>query len=154
LKRTSPAIVFQNASRSKSIPALGEIRRWLGSALEGVAGDEVTVRIVDAAEGAVLNRRYRAKRGATNVLAFPAELPSWADGERPVLGDLVLCAPVIEREASEQGKPLAAHWAHVLIHGALHLAGFDHQDAANAAIMETRERELLAAFGYPDPYVT
>jgi probable rRNA maturation factor len=117
--------------------------RWIRAALESDA--EFTVRIVDADEGQQLNRDYRQKDYATNVLTF--------DYSRdPLMADLVLCAPVVEAEAVEQGKELAAHYAHLLVHGALHAQGFDHEVDADALIMEAREREVLAALGFADPY--
>lgn len=110
------------------------------------AGGEVTVRIVGAAESRALNRRYRGKDRPTNVLSFPY-------GEPGVLGDLVVCAPVVNREAREQGKSPAAHWAHMVVHGVLHLRGFDHIRAPDAKVMETRERAILARLSFPDPYL-
>jgi probable rRNA maturation factor len=145
-------VTVQNASRSASVPGRKEIERWALSALaDGVRG-EVTVRIVDEGESAELNSRYRGKKGPTNVLSFPAEAPDAAEGELLPFGDVVICADVVEREAREQGKPLAAHWAHMVVHGALHLQGFDHEKVRDARIMEARERELLAELGFPDPY--
>ena len=108
---------------------------------------EVTVRFVDAAEGRELNRDYRVKDYATNVLSFPYD-----SGER-ICGDLVLCLPVVMREAQEQGKPLDAHFAHLIVHGMLHLQGYDHETGRDdAERMEAKEREILQALGYPDPY--
>jgi probable rRNA maturation factor len=133
------------------------MRKWARSALADDVRGELTVRIVDESEGAELNTRYRGKKGATNVLSFPAESAepptgsSDADGLLP-FGDVVICAAVVEREEREQGKPLAAHWAHMVVHGTLHLQGFDHEKAADAAVMEARERLLLAKLGFPDPY--
>jgi probable rRNA maturation factor len=131
------------------------MRRWVRSALAAGVRGELTVRIVDAGESAALNSRYRGKRGPTNVLSFPAdesEPPAAAAEELLPFGDLVVCAEVVEREAREQGKPLAAHWAHMLVHGALHLQGYDHEQAREAGLMEARERALLAKLGFPDPY--
>ena len=109
--------------------------------------------IVDEEESAALNSRYRGKRGPTNVLSFGTEPPAAAiDGELLPLGDLVICAAVVQREAREQGKPARAHWAHMVVHGVLHLKGFDHEKARDAEVMEAREREVLAALGFPDPY--
>jgi len=110
----------------------------------------VSVRIVDAEEGRALNARWRERDRPTNVLSFPADLPP--ELELPLLGDLVLCAPVVLREAAEQGKRVEDHWAHLVIHGVLHLLGMDHQDDAEAEEMEQREREILAALGIDDPY--
>ncbi len=112
---------------------------------------ELTIRLVDEAEGLELNSTYRHKDYATNVLSFPADVPDELL-DIPLLGDLVICAPVVAREALEQRKPLQAHWAHLVIHGCLHLLGYDHIDDAEAEEMETLERELLAELGHPDPY--
>jgi probable rRNA maturation factor len=136
------------------VPAAAELERWARSALgDGVRG-ELTVRVVGEAESAEMNARYRGKRGPTNVLSFPAEVPAAADAGAEVLpfGDLVICADVVAREAREQGKPLAAHWAHMVVHGALHLQGYDHENVRDATTMEARERALLARLGFPDPY--
>ncbi len=128
-----------------------QIREWVGLALSGVVTGEVTVRVIDEAESAALNGGYRGRQGPTNVLSFPAET-SWPDLPDQPAGDIAVCAPVLAREAAEQGKALAAHWAHIMIHGALHLAGYDHETVAEAEVMEARERELLAALGIADPY--
>jgi probable rRNA maturation factor len=119
--------------------------RWIRAALE--APGEITVRIVDAEEGQTLNRDYRQKDHATNVLTFDYS------AEPVVAADLVLCAPVVEAEAAAAGKTLAAHYAHLLVHGTLHAQGYDHEDdEAAAELMESREREILAALGFADPY--
>ena len=137
-------ITVQNASTARNVPAASRIRRWARAALASDA--EVTIRIVGAAEGRLLNRSYRHKDYATNVLTFVFR-------ERaPLCGDIALCAPVITREARAQRKPVAAHYAHMVVHGLLHLQGYDHESDRDAAVMERRERALLAAFGYPDPY--
>ncbi len=121
------------------------VQRWIRAALE--APGEITVRIVDADEGLSLNTEYRGKAYATNVLTF-----DYAQ-EPVVCADLVLCAPVVESEATAAGKPLLAHYAHLLVHGTLHAQGYDHEDdEAEAEHMEAREREVLAALGFPDPY--
>jgi probable rRNA maturation factor len=126
-------------------------RRWVGAALAGRRETaELTVRIVDEAEGRALNARWRGRDHATNVLSFPAELPPGV--ALPLLGDLVVCAPVVAREAAEQGKAEADHWAHLVIHGTLHLLGFDHETEAEATVMEDLERALLAGLGIGDPY--
>jgi probable rRNA maturation factor len=145
-------VTVQNASSGGTVPAAAELKRWARRALaEGVRG-EVTVRVVDAEEGAELNSRYRGKQGPTNVLSFAAEAPAEAAGELLPVGDVVICAEVVEREAREQGKQPAAHWAHMVVHGVLHLQGYDHEKIHDASIMEARERELLAGLGFPDPY--
>jgi probable rRNA maturation factor len=133
------------------LPAAGTLRAYAEAALAGRREDgELSVRIVDTDEGRTLNRDYRDKDYATNVLSFPAELPPGVP--LPILGDLVLCAPVIAREAEEQGKPLKHHYAHMLVHGVLHLLGHDHMDDAEAEAMEAIELEVLAGLGIPDPY--
>jgi probable rRNA maturation factor len=118
-------------------------------------GSEVSVRIVDEDEMRNLNRRYRGKDRSTNVLAFPAaldELPGLPAGDASLLGDLVICAPVVVREAEQQGKAAADHWAHLLVHGFLHLVGFDHQSEDEAAAMEALEIRILADQGLGNPY--
>jgi len=146
---TAPAISVQRRVALAGIPAPATLRRWASAALEGADSGEITIRIVDEAESADLNGRFRGKPRATNVLSFP-----YGDGVsvEHALGDLVICAPVVAREALEQGKDARAHWAHMVVHGVLHLRGFDHEDDAPAEHMETREREILAALGFPDPY--
>jgi len=135
----------QRASRASHIPSDRRLRAWAAPLLP--AGSEVTVRYVAAGEGRRLNREFRHKDYATNVLSFPYEAPRGR-----VSGDLVICAPVVAREAREQGKPVEAHHAHLLVHGLLHLAGYDHEREADARRMERRERAILAKLGFPDPY--
>jgi len=118
--------------------------RWARAALVG--GGQITIRLVDADEGQSLNNEYRGKDYATNVLSFPY------DTEPVVMGDLVICPAVVAKEAAEQNKPLAAHYAHLTVHGMLHLQGWDHENDEEAQEMEDEEREILAALGYPDPY--
>jgi probable rRNA maturation factor len=131
-------------ARHRSVLARAEVGRWIRAALTVSA--EITVRVVDEDEGMALNRQYRGHDHATNVLTF-------AYASEPVLAaDLVLCAPVVEREASAQGVPLAAHYAHLVIHGTLHAEGFDHENISDAERMEAREREILLGLGFPDPY--
>ena len=125
-------------------PCAADVARWAESAL---AGDDraLCIRVVDAAEGAELNGRYRGQTSATNVLAFPA-------GESDLLGDIAICAPVASQEAREQGKRLADHYAHLVIHGVLHLKGLDHETEADAVAMEAQETKLLESLGIADPY--
>lgn len=133
------------------VPGDSELRHWLREALQGRTDEwELGVRIVDEDEGGRLNREYRGRNGATNVLSFPAE-PLPQVSPQPI-GDLVICAPVVEREAHEQGKSLRAHWAHLCVHGALHLLGHDHEADDDARVMEGLEVEILARLGYQDPY--
>ena len=137
------------------VPAAVSFRRWVAAALDGrIREADLAIRIVGNKEGRALNHHYRGKDYATNVLSFPAELPEGLpEGVRlPLLGDLVICAPVVAREAREQRKPLAAHYAHLTVHGALHLLGWDHEDPREADCMEQLEREILAGLGLPDPY--
>ncbi|MBY0267149.1 MAG: rRNA maturation RNase YbeY [Burkholderiales bacterium] len=140
----SPKITVQNASTARNVPTAARIRRWARAALAAEA--QVTIRIVGATEGRLLNRSYRRKDYATNVLTFVFR------DHAPLAGDIALCAPVITREARAQRKPVAAHYAHMVVHGLLHLQGYDHESENDARVMERRERTLLAAFGYPDPY--
>ena len=127
----------------------------MAAALEGrIREADLAIRIVDDKEGRSMNHHYRGKDYATNVLSFPAELPEGLpEGVKlPLLGDLVICAPVVAREAREQGKALAAHYAHMTVHGVLHLLGWDHDDEREAECMEQLEREILASLGVEDPY--
>ena len=139
------------------LPTRPQFRQWVLAALSGAGrrfDSEVAIQLVDAAEGQVMNRQYRGKDYATNVLSFPADLPEGLpeDFDFPQLGDLVICAPVVAREAAEQGKALGDHYAHLTIHGVLHLLGFDHVEEAEAEEMEALERQILASLGIADPY--
>jgi probable rRNA maturation factor len=152
-KARTLAVTVQDAAGAAGTPSAQQLRAWARHALGPAARGELTLRIVDEEESAALNSRYRGKRGPTNVLSFGADRPPGADGSELLpLGDLVICAAVVQREAREQGKPAPAHWAHMVVHGVLHLQGYDHETSAEAATMEARERELLAALGFPDPY--
>ncbi|MGY4490823.1 MULTISPECIES: rRNA maturation RNase YbeY [Pseudomonas] len=134
------------------VPSETLFQQWCETALGMRKGDsELTIRLVDVPEGRELNHTYRHKDYATNVLSFPADVPDDML-DIPLLGDLVICVAVVEREAAEQGKSLEAHWAHLVIHGCLHLLGFDHEEDEEAEEMEGLERELLAKLGHPDPY--
>jgi probable rRNA maturation factor len=137
------SLQFADASHRALLPR-HKVARWLRAALDAPA--QLTVRIVDAEEGRALNHGYRRKAYATNVLTFDYE------HEPLVVADLVLCAPVIEQEAREQGRALEAHYAHLLVHGALHAQGHDHVRVAEARVMEARESAILQALGFPDPY--
>jgi probable rRNA maturation factor len=117
---------------------------------EDAQTSSLAIRVVDAAESQELNRTYRDKDKPTNVLSFPFDLPP--EIEETHLGDLAICAEVVAEEAQEQGKPLAAHWAHMVVHGVLHLRGFDHIEDVDADVMEERERVILDSLGISDPY--
>ncbi|HCJ28046.1 MAG TPA: rRNA maturation RNase YbeY [Pseudomonas sp.] len=139
---------------SGAVPDEADLRRWCALALRQRKGDsELTIRLVDEEEGRELNHTWRQKDYATNVLSFPADVPDELL-DIPLLGDLVICVPVVEREAVEQGKALPAHWAHLVIHGCLHLLGYDHIEDDEAEEMEGLERQLLAELGHADPYAT
>ncbi|WJF90729.1 rRNA maturation RNase YbeY [Paraburkholderia bonniea] len=125
------------------------VARWIKAAL--FVDAQLTVRLVDAEEGLSLNRTWRGQNHATNVLTFAYAEGDEAD-DAPISGDLILCCPVVEREAAEQGKPLDAHYAHLLVHGALHAQGYDHENDADAEEMEALESEILTGLGFPDPY--
>ncbi|QNM99039.1 rRNA maturation RNase YbeY [Chitinimonas koreensis] len=143
----------QYAVKPRGVPAKKLLRRWVAAALEAGVDASVTLRVVDEAEGRALNNDYRGKDYATNVLSF-----AFNDGEPMpgmegmVMGDVVLCAPVVAREAEEQGKDLEAHWAHLVVHGMLHLQAYDHEDEVEAEAMEALETAILQGLGYPDPY--
>lgn len=128
------------------------IQNWVEQTLEAEQKNdaELTVRIVDESESAALNEEYRHKSNSTNVLSFPFECPE--EVALNLLGDLVICAPVVEREAKEQQKNSQAHWAHMLVHGVLHLLGYDHIEQAEAETMEAREIKILESIGFPNPY--
>jgi probable rRNA maturation factor len=142
------SLAVQFASAADGLPSRAQIRRWVAAALEHPA--EITVRIVDAEEAQALNQDYRDKAYVPNVLTF-----EYGEVLPGVLGgDVVICAPVVEREAREQGKPLKHHYAHMTIHGVLHLQGYDHIEPAEAEIMESREAAILRQFHIPNPYTS
>ena len=148
---TDTQIDVQYAVSADGIPGAESIRQWVAQALPADrAAAELTVRIVDEAEITALNRQYRGKDGSTNVLSFPYEgIPGIASN---LLGDIVICAPVVAGESVTQDKPLEAHWAHMVIHGVLHLLGHDHHKEGAASRMELTEIEMLAGLGYANPY--
>ena len=147
----SSGVEVQHASVAPDVPPPAKLVEWAERALEGRSEDaRMTVRVVDEDEGAMLNERYRGRPGATNVLAFVFDAPELPPVR--ILGDVVVCAPVAAREALEHSKRLDAHWAHLVVHGTLHLLGFDHDEPGAAQEMETLEREILGELGYPDPY--
>jgi probable rRNA maturation factor len=146
-------VEMQLASEADEVPPDSSFQRWAEAALEGRQADaELVVRVVDEAESQQLNREYRGKDRPTNVLSFPFEAPPGVPSDH--IGDLVICAPVVQREAREQGKRAEAHWAHMTVHGVLHLLGYDHIDDDQAEQMEGLERDILATLNFPDPYET
>lgn len=141
----------QIATDADTVPDIGAFERWAAAALAGRdARRQLTVRVVDEAESRELNRRYRHQDKPTNVLSFPFEPVPGV--EEAYLGDLAICAPVVAREAAEQGKPRDAHWAHLVVHGVLHLLGYDHGTDEEARVMETLETAILVEMGHADPY--
>lgn len=141
----------EDVSGAPDVPDAADLRHWAHAALTGQCeAAELSIRIVGEKEIAELNAAFRKKPGPTNILSFPLDLPPGV----PIaaLGDLVICAPVVAREAAEQGKPPEAHWAHMVVHGCLHLLGYDHMDESQAIKMEPLETAILAGLGYPDPY--
>jgi probable rRNA maturation factor len=142
---SGPAVTVQRASRASHIPSDRKLERWVRAA---AASGEVTVRYVAEAEARRVNRDFRGRDYATNVLSFPYGKPG-----RAAVGDILVCAPVVAREAHAQGKSVEAHHAHLVVHGVLHLRGYDHErGAADAKRMEAMERRILANLGFPDPY--
>lgn len=136
-------ITVRRAVAAAGLPSAASLRGWAQAALKKKG--ELTIRVVDETESESLNSQYRRKHKPTNVLSF-------AYGERGVLGDLVICAPVVAREAQEQNKPLRAHWAHMVVHGCLHLQGHDHENDADAAKMEALEIRIMEKLGFNNPY--
>jgi probable rRNA maturation factor len=146
--------VSRAAGLSRSgIPQRASFELWVAAALRGARrrrASELSIHLVDSDEGQTINLQYRGRDYATNVLSFPADLPPGI--KLPLIGDLVICAPVVAREAEEQGKPLRNHYAHMTVHGVLHLLGYDHEIDAEAEHMEALEQRVLAGLGIPDPY--
>lgn len=152
-RRLRLTVEMQVATRSSELPTTHRVRRWIRQSLTAERGRRsVSIRLVDRPESRRLNTTYRARRNPTNVLSFraPERQPA---GER-LLGDLVICAPVVAAEAREQGKAVDAHWAHLVVHGTLHLLGYDHERPRAARAMEAREVAILCKLGYSNPYVT
>jgi probable rRNA maturation factor len=146
-------VAVRYAVTRRGVPSATSFRRWVDAALAGagrVRPIELAIRMVGAREGRALNRRYRGHDHATNVLSFPAELPPGV--KLPLIGDLVICVPVVAREAAAQGKRVRDHYAHLTIHGVLHLLGHDHREPRAATRMEALETRLLARLGIADPY--
>ena len=147
----SETICVQCMHAGPGIPEAVQLRHWALNALPpGCSGGELTIRIVDEPEGRQLNRHWRGGAGATNVLSFPAAAPAQAGSEW--LGDVVICAPVAAQEAREAGVEPHAHWAHLVVHGVLHLLGYDHEQEDEALRMERLETRILQRLGFPDPY--
>ncbi|MCW8331805.1 rRNA maturation RNase YbeY [Photobacterium sp. SDRW27] len=144
---------LQYATESQAgMPTEVDFQHWLDAAITPFQADaEVTVRLVDEEESHALNHEYRGKDKPTNVLSFPFEAPPGV--ELDLLGDLIICRQVVEKEAKEQNKPLNAHWAHMVVHGSLHLLGYDHIDDNEAEEMESLETEIMVNMGFADPYV-
>jgi probable rRNA maturation factor len=155
-----PVVELQTDLPAAGLPDQAQVQHWAETAarLAGGARGEIAVRIVDEAESRTLNHDYRGRDYATNVLSFPFELPEGMPEEmraelgEGIIGDIAICAAVVEREAGEQGKAREAHWAHMVVHGVLHLLGHDHVEDAGAEIMEALEVRILGELGYPDPY--
>lgn len=146
-------ITIQYAADKKLAPAKDQITKWALQALaDNTEKTELTIRIVDTAEISELNQTYRKKTGPTNVLSFPADLPETMADQFSVLGDVVICAEVVNREAVEQHKTQQAHWAHMVVHGIFHLLGHDHENDADADIMEKLEIEVMKKLGFTNPY--
>jgi probable rRNA maturation factor len=140
----------QRAVSCNGLPDDEQFRLWVETALRELATAELTIRIVDRAESRRLNHQFRGQDTPTNVLSFAAELPEEVDSD--LLGDVVICAPLVAAEALDQNKPAQAHWAHLTLHGVLHLLGHDHQESAEAAAMERIEIDLLESLGIANPY--
>ena len=149
------SIHIQRQLPPANLPSAQSLRTWATAAL-GADHGELTIRLVDEAESQTLNRSYRGKDKPTNVLSFGYDaddaMPGLPGQEQAILGDIVICAAVVRREAKEQGKTDRAHWAHMVVHGCLHLLGYDHESDTEAEEMERRERVILAQLGFPDPY--
>lgn len=143
-------ITVQFISAEPAIPTENELLHWAGSVLGRSAAGEITIRITDEDESRALNSKWRNIDKPTNVLSFP--LDDTGNSSPGLIGDIVICAPVIRQEAVAQDKSLAAHWAHIIIHGILHLMGYDHVDEKDAEIMEAKETAILKDLGFPDPY--
>ena len=145
-------IEIQTIFESNGQPDQEQIQRWVDAALDGFNQDtEIVVRIVDEQESAELNEQYRLKKGPTNILSFPVDVPEGI--ELNLLGDLVVCAPVLEKEALEQHKSLTDHWAHIIVHGVLHLLGYDHLNDDEAELMENKEITILNKLNIKNPYI-
>jgi probable rRNA maturation factor len=146
-------ILVQRVSRKSPAPSASLLKRWARVALASqISSGEMTIRIVDENEMTGLNNTYRQKNKSTNVLSFPFDMPEDVEMDVPLIGDLVICAAVVEREALEQHKTLDAHWAHMIVHGVLHLLGHDHEENNAAEQMEALEISILKSLGFSNPY--
>jgi probable rRNA maturation factor len=145
-------LAVQRATHWQPLPSDAQFELWVRTALRGRESAELTIRIVDRGESRAFNRQYRGKDAPTNVLSFPADLPAEVEVEVNLLGDILMCAPLVAEEAREQGKAEQAHWAHLTIHGVLHLLGHDHQETVDAEVMEGLEIALLESLGIANPY--
>lgn len=143
-------VEVQRETSNSSVPSDQQFERWAAAALQGHGESELVIRVVDQEESRRLNEQFARRNKATNVLSFPAGLPPSID--LALLGDIVICAPLVKREAEQQNKSIVAHWAHLTVHGILHLLGHDHQSDKEAANMEALETSLVQSFGFPDPY--
>ena len=142
---------FQIVSQSKQLPDQDQFQYWVDAVLKDESQDsELVIRIVDEAEMTQFNEQYRDKKGSTNILSFPFEAPEGVDSN--LLGDLLVCAPVVEKEAQQQHKELDHHWAHMIVHGVLHLLGYDHVDDQDAEEMEALEVKILKTIKIKNPY--
>jgi probable rRNA maturation factor len=144
-------IAVQNATSFTPVPSDQQFERWVSAALHKHGDAELLIRLVDRRESRQLNTRYRHENKATNVLSFPADLPK--EVGLALLGDIIICAPIVAKEARDQHKTAEAHWAHLTIHGILHLLGHDHQLEEEASEMESIESKILKSLGFPDPYL-
>ncbi len=146
-------IMVQRATRNILAPTATQLKKWAAYALEKkIMTGELTIRITNIKEITELNTTYRHKTGPTNVLSFPFDTPKELDLEIPLLGDIVICAEIVNQEAKLQGKTPEAHWAHMVIHGTLHLLGYDHEKEMDAKVMEAQEIQILQTLGFPNPY--
>jgi probable rRNA maturation factor len=143
-------VEVQRETSNSSVPSDQQFEQWATAALQGHGESELVIRVVDQEESRRLNEQFASRNKATNVLSFPAGLPPSIG--LALLGDIVICAALVEREAEQQNKSIVAHWAHLTIHGILHLLGHDHQSDQEAANMEALETSLVQSFGFPDPY--
>lgn len=146
-------IIIQRAVTNSNIPTNKKFKKWTTSVLKKrIPSGEVTIRIVNEKEMKMLNHSYRKKNKPTNVLSFPFEVPDEHNEEIPILGDIIICDSVVKNEAKKQKKRIEAHWAHMVIHGTLHLLGYDHQKDSDAEKMESEEIMILKKLGFKNPY--